>query len=156
MPQSHVLKEVASRGALASRIAETPRSESSERRTQSAGSVAPSKRLCSAVRTSVRPSSVSKSPTTALTSSLASGPSFDESNAPLLARNSWNVPHKPLGSAAEIAAPTASVLSRSLVHSSAVKSCLLAIGPRLSRRRCDTPPRQPIEQRRDRDRNHEI
>jgi hypothetical protein len=52
---------------------------------------------------------------------------LDVETAVLLAKASFIVPHKPLGSAAETATPTNSVLSNTPAHSSGVKSCLVAI-----------------------------
>ena len=45
----------------------------------------------------------------------------------VFAKYSWSVPHRPLGSACETAIPANIVLSKTLVHSSGVKFCLLAI-----------------------------
>src|SRR5262245_23932233 len=74
-----------------------------------------------------RPSFVSKSATTALTSSLDPASAFAAARAELLANASLRAPHRPLGSAAETAIPANIVLSRILVHSSGLKFCLFAI-----------------------------
>ena len=64
---------------------------------------------------------------TSLMSSLELGSRLAEASAKLLAAASLRVPHKPLGSAAETAMPATMILSNTLVHSSGVKSFLLAM-----------------------------
>src|SRR5215831_14364663 len=59
--------------------------------------------------------------------SLDLGSRLAAASAELLAAASLKVPHKPLGSAADTAMPAAMMLSNTLVHSSGVKSFLLAM-----------------------------
>src|SRR5215470_16899000 len=73
------------------------------------------------------PSDVSKSAIAALMSSLELGSRLAAASAELLAAASLRVPHKPLGSAADTATPATMMLSSTLVHSSGVKSFLLAM-----------------------------
>src|SRR5215470_5809174 len=73
------------------------------------------------------PSDVSKSAIAALMSSLELGSRLAAASDEQLAAASLRVPHKPLGSAADTAMPATMMLSNTLVHSSGVKSFLLAI-----------------------------
>src|SRR4026207_1175366 len=73
------------------------------------------------------PSDVSKSAITALMSSLELGSPFAAAGDELVAAASLTVPHKPLGSATETATPATMMLSNTWVHSSGVKSLLLAM-----------------------------
>src|SRR6478752_9996841 len=124
--QSQVLKAPASLGALASTMAETSRRLANERCKHTEGSAwAKHSRIA---RMLDPPSSdLSKSATAALMSSLELASRLAAASAKLLAAASLRVPHKPLGSAAETAMPATMMLSNTLVHSSGVKSFLLAI-----------------------------
>jgi hypothetical protein len=64
---------------------------------------------------------------TALMSSLELMSSFAEASAELLAAASLSAPQRPLGSAVETAILVTITLSKTLVHSTGVKFCLLAI-----------------------------
>ena len=104
----------------------TSPSVSTLRWTTSAG-LAPWKRAFRASRVAVRPSEVSSSVMTALASSLAPASALTPASAVPLAKASFSVPHRPLGSAAVTATPAIITLSITLVHSSGVKLCLLAM-----------------------------
>ena len=122
--RSQVLKAAASLGALASTMAEAYRRLANERCTHSVGS-ARAKR--SRIARTLPSLDLSKSATAALISSLELALRSAAASAGVLAAASLRVPHQPLGSTAETARPAAMMLSKTLVHSSDVKSSLLAM-----------------------------
>src|SRR6476659_4183997 len=122
--RSQVLKAAASSGALASTIAETSRRLANERWTHSVGSAWAKRSRIARMLPSL---DLSKAATAALMSSLELGSRLAAASAGVPAAASLRVPHQPLGSTAETAMPAAMMLSNTLVHSSGVKSFLLAM-----------------------------
>src|SRR6476659_6932048 len=122
--RSQDLKAAASSGALASTMAETSRRLVNERCTHSVGCAWAKRSRIARMLPSV---DLSKAATAALMSSLELGSRLAAASAGVPAAASLRVPHQPLGSTAETAMPAAMMLSNTLVHSSGVKSFLLAM-----------------------------
>src|SRR6516165_2360174 len=125
--RSQPLKAAVSPGALASTTAPACRSVSMHLALISLG-LLPVNLSFRPSRAVLRPSAVSKSATTALISASALGSNLAVISALPSAKLSFRRPHRPLGSAAEMAIPPIITLCRRSFHSSWVKLDLSAIG----------------------------